>query len=76
MHWVGYDHVYKQGSITQEINVNQLSIYEELWVVLALIANRLGQRVRALLSQLLGVDNKRDLVLFGDHPWEYVTLLF
>jgi hypothetical protein len=65
MHWLGYDHVYKQGSITQEINVNQLSNYEELCVVLGLIVNLL---VTSVLSQLLGVDNKRDQVLVGDDP--------
>jgi len=45
--------------------------------VLALMANLLGRRVQALdPSQLLGVETKRDLVLVGDDPWEYVTLLF
>jgi len=39
MHWVGYDQVYKQGSGTQEINVNQFTNYEELWVVLAVMFN-------------------------------------
>jgi hypothetical protein len=77
MHWVGYDQVYKQGSITQEINVNQLSNYEELWVLLGLIVNLLVTSVQALLSQLLGVDKKK-----GPRPWwgrslgvRYFTLL-
>jgi hypothetical protein len=76
MHWVGYDHVYKQGSITQEINVNQLSNYEELWVVLALMFNLEGQLYQDLGWRLLCGDNERDLVLVGDHPLEYVTLPF
>ncbi len=76
MHWVGYDQVYKQGSITQEINVNQLSNYEELWVVLAHMFKLEGQLDQDLGWRLLFVDNERDLVPVGDDPWDYVTLLF
>ncbi len=39
MHWVCYDQVDKQGSITQEINVNQLNNYEKLWVGLGSMVN-------------------------------------
>jgi len=76
MHWMGYDQVYKQGSRTDHINLNQLSNYEELWVVLALKFNLEGQLDRDLGWQLVYKDNESDIVLVGDHPWEYVTLLF
>jgi hypothetical protein len=40
------------------------------------MVNVLVTSVQELLSQLSGVKNKRDLVLVGDDPWEYVTSLF
>ncbi len=42
MHWVGYDQVYNDES-TQEIDVNQLSNYQELWVELERMFNLEGQ---------------------------------
>ncbi len=75
MHWVRYDQVDKQGSITEEINVNRLSNYEELWVGLGCMVNQLGRR-EDLGWWLLSGDNERDVVLVGDHHCEYVTLLF
>jgi hypothetical protein len=76
MHWVGYDQVYKWGSIAQDINVNQLSNYEELWVALALMFNLEGQLDPDLGWRLMYLDSEYDLGVVGDDPWEYVTLLF
>jgi hypothetical protein len=76
MHWVGYDQVYKQGSITQEINLNQLSNYWELWDALALMFKLEGQLDRNLGWRVMYKDNKDKLGLVGHNPWEYVTLLF
>jgi hypothetical protein len=76
MHWVGYDQVYKKGSITQEIDVNQLSNYEELWDMLALMFNLEGQFDPGLGWQVMYENNKEDVCRLRDNPWEYVTLLF
>jgi len=78
MHWVGYDQVFKLGSRTQEINVNQFSNYKEL-----------RQEIACMFSldvipdpddewQLMYINNEEDdeSVVVGDCPWEYVTLLF
>ncbi len=77
MHWVGYDQVYKLGSITRAINVNQFSNYEELRGALARMFNLECQLDQDLGWKLVFLDNENDLLLVGDDPWEYViTLLF
>ncbi len=77
MHWVGYDQVYKLGSITRAINVNQFSNYDELRGALARMFNLECQLDQDLGWKLVFLDNEDDILLVGDDPWEYViTLLF
>jgi hypothetical protein len=75
MHWVGYDQVYNDGS-TEEIDVNQLSNYQELWVELARMFNLDGQCDGKFTWDLDYEDKERGFIRVGFHPWEYVTLLF
>jgi len=76
MHWVGYDQVFKSGTEPQEINVNQLSNYKELWQEIACMFKlNVNLNDPDLGWRLVYANNgKRGLV--GDHPWEYITLLF
>jgi hypothetical protein len=75
MHWVGYDQVFMRGSITQEINVNWLSNYKELRQEIACMFN-INDILDPDLGWQLRYKNKEHGGLVGDHPWEYVTLLF
>ncbi len=77
MHWVGYDQVYKQGSITQVINVNQLSNYEELALKIGCMFNLTEDILDPDLGwELMYTNDEEHVCYVGDHPWEYVTLLF
>jgi hypothetical protein len=76
MHWVGYDQVYKQGSLAKDINVNQLSNYEELRETIACMFNLKDILDPDLGWQLTYENNKEEVFVVGDDPWEYVTSLF
>jgi hypothetical protein len=76
MHWVGYDQVFMQGSITQEINVNRLSNYKELQQEIACMFNINDILDPDLGWRLMYINNEEHGGLVGEHPWEYVTLLF
>jgi hypothetical protein len=76
MHWVGYDQVYKQGSISQDINVNHLSNYEGLRVTIAFLFNLMDILDPDLGWELMYENNEEEVSLVGDDPWEYVTSLF
>jgi hypothetical protein len=76
MHWVGYDQVYKQGSISQDINVNQLSNYEELRLTIAFKFNLMDILDPDLGWQLMYENEEEEVSVVGDDPWEYVTSLF
>jgi hypothetical protein len=76
MHWVGYDQVFMQGSITQEINVNRLSNYKELGQEIACMFDIEGQDDGDLEYRLMYKNNKDYCILVGKSPWEYVTLPF
>jgi len=66
--------VYKQGSGTHQINLNELSDYEQLWIVLRVIFQLEDELYPSLGWGLVYEDNKRDLVVVGHHPWEvFVT---
>ncbi|CAK9855900.1 unnamed protein product [Sphagnum jensenii] len=62
--------VYKLGSITRAINVNQFSNYEELRGALACMFNLECQLDQDLGWKLVFLDNEDDLLLVGDDPWE------
>jgi len=73
---VGYDQVYKQGSLAKDINVNQLSNYEELREMIACMFNLKDILDPDLGWQLTYEDNEEEVFVVGGDPWEYVTSLF
>jgi hypothetical protein len=76
MRWVGDDQVYKQGSLAKDINVNQLSNYEELRETIACMFNLKDILDPDLGWQLTYENNEEEVFVVGDDPWEYVTSLF
>jgi len=70
----GFIEVYKQGSLAKDINVNQLSNYEELRETIACMFNLKDILDPDLGWQLTYENNEEEVFVVGDDPWEvFVT---